>query len=105
MDGLEISTKTTGFGSPARAYTSKRLDPNDLIIEDPLTTFFFQWEGDERHGLRKGEYLVVDRAKEPEPEDIVVHENEGRLTASVFSEIDPSTLWGTITWKICKARG
>ena len=105
MEGLEISTKTTGFGSPARAYASKRLDPNDLIIEDPLTTFFFQWDGEEKLGLRKGDYLVVDRAKEPDPEDLVIHDLDGRLTAAKFEEIEPASLWGTITWKICKARG
>jgi hypothetical protein len=40
MDSFTINTKTTGFGSPARAYSTKRLDPNDLLITDPYSTFF-----------------------------------------------------------------
>jgi hypothetical protein len=46
-----INTQTTGFGSPARAYVNKRLNPNDLLIKDIYTTFFFQWEGDSKLDL------------------------------------------------------
>ena len=70
MDSFEIKTKTTGFGSPARAYVEKRLDPNDLLISDPYSTFFFQWEGEEKFDLIFGDYLVVDRSSIPNDEDL-----------------------------------
>lgn len=101
--GLEINTKTTGFGSPARAYTKDRISPNDLIIEDPLTTFYFQWEGESKYDLNWGDYLVVDRGKLPEPEDLVIVTGD-KLTVEKFKNIDPQKLWGTITWKLCQIK-
>lgn len=100
-DQLKINTKTTGFGSPARAYVGKRLDPNDLLINDPYSTFFFQWEGEEKHGLKWGEYLVVDRSSIPNPEDLVIINGEENLSVELYKNIEPSKLWGTITWKLC----
>ena len=99
-----INTKTTGFGSPARAYTGKRLDPNDLLIQDPFTTFFFQWEGETKLGLSFGDYLVVDRSILPEDEDLVVANIGGRLTCEHYKDINPDNLWGTITWKLCQTK-
>lgn len=104
MDPLTINTKTTGFGSPARAYVGKRLDPNDLLIEDPYTTFFFQWEGEEKFDLKWGDYLVVDRGKLPTDEDIVIYNSEEKLSIDLFKNINPDKLWGTITWKLCQIK-
>lgn len=104
MDSLTINTKTTGFGSPARAYVGKRLDPNDLLIEDPYTTFFFQWEGEEKFDLKWGDYLVVDRGKVPTDEDIVIYNSEEKLSIDLFKNINPDKLWGTITWKLCQIK-
>ena len=104
MDSFTINTKTTGFGSPARAYVGKRLDPNDLLIEDPYTTFFFQWEGEEKFDLKWGDYLVVDRSRIPNDEDIVIYNNQEKLSVELFKNINPETLWGTITWKLCQIK-
>ena len=104
MDSFTINTKTTGFGSPARAYVGKRLDPNDLLIEDPYTTFFFQWEGEEKVDLKWGDYLVVDRSRIPNDEDIVIYNNQEKLSVELFKNINPETLWGTITWKLCQIK-
>lgn len=104
MDQFTINTKTTGFGSPARAYVGKRLDPNDLIIDDPYTTFFFQWDGEEKFDLKWGDYLVVDRAKVPNAEDIVIYNSEEKLSIDLFKNINPDKLWGTITWKLCQIK-
>jgi len=38
---IEVKTKTTGFGSPAETYVDKRLDLNDLIPMDIMTTYYF----------------------------------------------------------------
>ncbi len=104
MDSFTINTKTTGFGSPARAYTTKRLDPNDLLITDPYSTFFFQWEGEEKMGLKWGDYLVVDRSATPNPEDLVIVSGEEKLELDLFKNINPESLWGTITWKLCQIK-
>lgn len=104
IDPFEISTQTTGFGSPARAYTKRRLSPNDLVIDDPYSTFFFQWEGEEKYDLKWGEYLVVDRSGVPTPEDLVVFSGEEKLEVELFKNIDPNKLWGVITWKLCRIK-
>ena len=103
-NNFEISTKTTGFGSPARAYTVKRLDPNDLLIQDPYTTFFFQWEGESKLGLSFGDYLVVDRGVLPQEDDLVVSTIDGKLACDYYKNIKPENLWGTITWKLCQTK-
>lgn len=99
-----INTKTTGFGSPARAYVDKRLNPNDLLIKDIYTTFFFQWEGESRYDLNYGDYLVVDRAALPEPEDLVVWSGDEKLELDYYKNIDPGKLWGVITWRLCQLK-
>lgn len=104
MDSFTINTKTTGFDSPARAYSTKRLDPNDLLITDPYSTFFFQWEGEEKGGLSPGDYLVVDRAALPNPDDLVVFNGEEKLELDLFNNINPDKLWGVITWKLCQLK-
>ena len=104
MDSFTINTKTTGFGSPARAYVGKRLDTNDLLINDPYSTFFFQWEGESKLGLEWGDYLVVDRGSIPDPDDLVIFSGEEKLHLDLYKNINPDTLWGTITWKLCQIK-
>lgn len=104
MDQFTINTKTTGFGSPARAYVGRRLDPNDLIIDDPYSTFFFQWDGEEKFDLKWGDYLVVDRGRIPTGEDVVIYNSGEKLEVDLFKNISPENLWGTITWKLCQIK-
>ena len=104
MEGFIINTRTTGFGSPARSYVDKRLDTNELLVEDPYSTFFFQWQGEEKHGLSRGDYLVVDRGITPDPNDLVITNGEENLSLDFYRNINPKDLWGTITWKLCKLK-
>ena len=99
-----INTQTTGFGSPARAYVNKRLNPNDLLIKDIYTTFFFQWEGDSKLDLTKGDYLVVDRSQIPKPDDLVIFSGDEKLEADYYKNINHEKLWGVITWKLCQLK-
>lgn len=102
-DSLLINTQTTGFGSPARAYVKKRLDTNDLLVDNPYTTFYFKWEGEESLNLKKGDYLVVDREKIPTDDDLVVYTSD-KLKVDYFKNINSETLWGVITWKLCQIK-
>lgn len=104
MDAFTINTKTTGFGSPARAYSRKRLDPNDLLIKDPYSTFFFVWEGEAKYGLKSGDHLVVDRGVIPSENDLVIFSGEEKLQLDLFKNINPDTLWGSVTWKLCQIK-
>lgn len=104
MDAFTINTKTTGFGSPARAYSRKRLDPNDLLIKDPYSTFFFVWEGEPKYGLKSGDHLVVDRGAIPSENDLVIFSGKEKLQLDLFKNINPDTLWGSVTWKLCQIK-
>lgn len=102
-DPLIINTQTTGFGSPARAYVKKRLDTNELIVENPYTTFYFKWEGDSNFNIENGDYIVVDREKVPKEDDLVIYSSD-KLKVELYKNINPEYLWGVITWKLCKIK-
>lgn len=105
MDPFEIKNLTTGFGNPARSYVKSRLNPSDILVKNPSSTFFFRWEGDNNYGISKGDILVVDRSLDPKEEDIVVVIEEGKLKCFKFMEIGKETeIWGTITWKLTDLR-
>jgi DNA polymerase V len=92
---ININTKTTGFGSPAESYVDKRLDLNDIIPIDIMTTYYFKYAGDEKYGIKPNDILVVDRSLEPKPDDIVLIKSD-----KIFVEkyINQSNVWGTIIW-------
>lgn len=49
LDTVKISA---GFPSPAADYEDKRLDINDYLVRNPVSTFFFPVEGDSMQGPR-----------------------------------------------------
>ena len=55
---------SAGFPSPAADYEDKRLDINEYLIRNPVSTFFFPVQGDSMQGAEifEGDILVVDRS-------------------------------------------
>ena len=92
---IQIATKTTGFGSPAESYVDKRLDLNELIPNDILTTYYFKYAGEEKLGATPGDILVVDKAIEPNPGDLVLLKSD-KIILETFNQ--QTNLWGTVTW-------
>ena len=70
-DGVRISA---GFPSPAADYEDNRLDINDYLVRNPVSTFFFSVEGDSMQGAEifAGDILVVDKSIRPRHGQIVV---------------------------------
>ena len=70
-----------GFPAPGDDLVERPLDLNDLLIDNPTSTFFVRVSGDsmEGAGIFDGDYLIVDRAVEPTQGKIVV--------AAVFGEL------------------
>lgn len=97
---FDVSTKTTGFGSPAESYVDRRLDINDLIISDPYSTFFFKYEGESRLGIKSGDVLVVDRSRDPEVDDAVIIKSN-KLTISKYTNQE---IWGVIIWTLSQIK-
>lgn len=65
---------SAGFPSPAADYEDKRLDINEYLIRNPVSTFFFPVQGDSMQGAEifDGDVLVVDRSIKAQHGHIVV---------------------------------
>lgn len=97
---LNIKARTTGFASPAESYVDKRLDLNDLIIENVHTTFYFRYMGPSTLGVKKGNVLVVDRSVEPDYGDLVILTEKNHFKIREYDE--QPNIWGRISWILNK---
>lgn len=70
---------SAGFPSPATDYMDKKLDLNELCIQNPSATFFIRVQGDsmQEAGIFEGDILIVDRSLRAKNRDIVVAVVEG----------------------------
>lgn len=71
---LYSSRPQAGFPSPGDDLVEKFLDINDLVVQNPASTFFVRVEGDsmEGAGIFSGDVLVVDRSCIPSDGSIIV---------------------------------
>lgn len=84
LDEVRVSA---GFPSPAADYEDKRLDINDYLVRNPVSTFFFVVEGDSMEGAEifDGDVLVVDKCIRPRHGHIVIAFVDGqRLVKTLF---------------------
>lgn len=98
---LEIKTKTTGFGSPAESYVNKRLDLNELIPLDIMTTYYFKYAGESKLGINTGDILVVDKAIDPQIGDLVLIKSDNIIVETFQNQEE---IWGTITWTLSQKK-
>lgn len=97
---LNITSRTTGFASPAESYVDKRLDLNELIVNDIHTTFYFRYMGPDTLGVKKGNILVIDKAQEPEEGDLVVLTERDHFKIRKYE--GQNNLWGKVSWVLNK---
>jgi len=78
---LYASQPAAGFPAPGDDLVEQPLDLNDLMIDNPTSTFFVRVSGDSMEGLKifSGDVLVVDRSITPQSGMVVV--------AAVFGEM------------------
>ena len=75
-----MDAKTTGFASPAQGYEDQAIDLNRLLIHNPPATYFLRLDSDMTAlGLPRGSLLVVDRSKNPTPNQYVLLRHEGQF--------------------------
>ena len=86
-----------GFPSPAQDYVDRSLDFNKELIEHPSATFYAKVVGNSMidAGISEGDIVVIDRAVDPEQDDIVVVFLDGEFTIKYidFSEIKRHRIW------------
>lgn len=97
---LQIKSRTTGFASPAESYVNKRLDLNDLIVQDVHTTFYFEYKGTNTLGVKSGNILVIDRSIEPGEGELVVLSEKECFKIRKY-EGQPN-VWGRVSWILNK---
>lgn len=77
-----------GFPNPAQDAADTPLDLNKLVVEHPAATFYMRVKGAsmEGAGIYDGDLIVVDKALEPRPGDIVVAHLDGEFTLKRFAK-------------------
>ena len=88
---LYAAQPAAGFPSPGDDLVEQPLDLNDLMIDNPTSTFFVRVQGDSMEGARifDGDVLVVDRSVQARAGMIVV--------AAVYGELVVKRLQKTST--------
>jgi len=111
---------STGFPSPAEDYEEPPLDLHDLVVSNPLATYFLRADTDamQQSYIQCGDILVVDRSLTPADGRIVIaiiedsfHVLRCRISAQSFAleddhrtiEADLSSIWGVVTYVVHKA--
>ena len=91
---LLSSRAAAGFPSPADDHLERRLDLNEHLVRNPLSTFFLRVEGDSMSGagILSGDLIVVDKSPSPRPGAIVVAEVCGEFTVKRL-ERDAAGVW------------
>ena len=85
MDAVKVSA---GFPSPAADHEERRLDINEYLVRNPISTFFFPVQGDSMEGgqIFDGDVLVVDRSVKASHGSVVVAFVDGeRLVKRLWS--------------------
>jgi DNA polymerase V len=85
---LLLEKVKAGFPSPADDYVEKNVDMNELLIKHKTSTFLFRVSGNSmiNAGIFDNDLLVVDRAVQPQNENIVVASVNGELTVKTIRE-------------------
>ena len=90
---LYASQPAAGFPSPGDDLVEQPLDLNDLMVDNPTSTFFVRVSGDSMEGARifDGDILVIDRSIEAKSGLIVVAAVYGELVVKRLQKT-PSSL-------------
>ena len=120
-----LASVEAGFPSPADDFIDQSLDLNEYLVEHPTATFFVRVSGDSMRdaGVASGDILIVDRAKDPGHNAVVIAFINGELTVKRIRtkdgrlflapdnpeftpiEITPDAdfeVWGVVTYVIHK---
>ncbi len=84
------SVVPAGFPSIAEDYVDGALNLNELLIEHPAATFFVRVSGDSMlgAGIHPGDILIVDRAVEPQDNNVVIALLAGEFTVKRIRKRD-----------------
>lgn len=94
----------TGFSSPATHYAEPRIDLNEVLVDNPNSTFFMRVANAnyKEHGIAEKDVLIIDKSILPKQNQLACVTTEGkfevrRIEADSEEELQ---IWGTITYII-----
>lgn len=78
-----------GFPSPAADYIETAVDLNELLVKDPMATFFLRVQGDSMRdaGILDGSVVVIESGLAPNSGDVVVAQVDGAFTLKRLRKI------------------
>ena len=71
-----------GFAAPVEEHAEEQITLENYLVKDRSSTFLLRVKGDSMigAGIHEGDLVVVDRSKQPKPNDIVVGILDGEFT-------------------------
>lgn len=94
-DGVSVHD---GFPNPAADGSLQTLNLNQLLIKNPISTYFVRLPG--------GDIALVDRSLTPRPNDLVVCDSLGSLQITTQRQVaENAQVWGVVTARIVQYRG
>jgi DNA polymerase V len=86
---MYASSPSAGFPAPGDDLVERVLDINDLVVQNPASTFFVRVEGDSMTGagIFSGDVLVIDRSKEVKDGVIVVAAVNGEMVVKRLMQL------------------
>lgn len=71
-----------GFAAPVEEHAEEQITIENYLVRNRSSTFLLRVKGDSmiNAAINEGDLVVVDRAKQPKPEDIVVGVLDGEFT-------------------------
>lgn len=71
-----------GFAAPVEEHAEEQITLEKYLVKDRNSTFLLRVKGDSmiNAGIHEGDLVVVDRKKQPKPEEIVVGVMDGEFT-------------------------
>jgi len=109
MDNGGDKTKpgvSVGFPNPALESGNLPLDLNELVVKNPISTFYFRVAGHDwaELGANRGDILVIDRSLEPKKHQLVLFAQDGQFLLGRFDTLKgEAERWGVVTHIIQKA--
>lgn len=116
-----------GFPNPAEDAKGFALDLNELVVKNPVSTFYLRVEGDSMvgAGITHGDIVAVDKSLQPKTGDIVVAAVDGDFTLKhlrrngdkawlvaanpdyppiALHEAADAQIWGVVTYVVRRVR-
>ena len=94
----------TGFSSPATHYAEPRIDLNEVLIDNPESTFFMRVADTNylEYSIAEKDVLIIDKSILPKHNQLACITTDGkfaiqRIDSDSKEEIE---IWGTITYVI-----